>query len=173
LVSYGWTMKTHPVLALTAASILLTGSAAFAVNSQVLNGSPSGSTAPANSAIPTQSETDGGPASPVSKPRLAATEDAGPGSSSAPAALVGAEPNRGPASPAAPPPAEERTAAPLAAPGPKPSRSTEPADDHGGRGEQEPGDDKRSGNDDGGSHDNGRSHGGQELGDDKQSGSDD
>ena len=142
-------MKTNTVLVLSATSILLTGSAAFAVNSQPLNGSPAGTSAPANSAITVQGETTAGSASPTPTPSpAAAAEDASTGSSSQPAALGSAEPNRGPSTSAVPSPAEDRTGARLVAPEPVPSRSIKPNDDHGGHGEQEPGDDSHSGNDD-------------------------
>ncbi|CAI3796992.1 hypothetical protein NKCBBBOE_01716 [Pseudarthrobacter sp. MM222] len=164
-------MKANTVLILAAASILLTGSAAVAVNTQTLNSTPVGSSVPANIAILTQSETTAGSASPASTPSPSASEDAVPGSSSQPATGAGTGPSSGRPAPAVPSLADDRTAASLASAAPEPSRSIEANDDHGGHGEPEPGDDKHSGNDD----DRGRSggHGEPEPGDDKHSGNDD
>ncbi|MDQ0821344.1 hypothetical protein QFZ79_003719 [Arthrobacter sp. V4I6] len=149
-------MKTNTVLILTAASILLAGSTALAVNSQTVNSPPAGGFVPADTVFLPQSSTTAGTASPVSTPSptstpgRSATEDASPGSSPKSIAPV----------PAGPSLADDGTAALLPAPAPGPSRSIAPNDDHGGHGELEPGDDHGG-------------HGELEPGDDKRSGSDD
>ncbi len=136
-------MKTKTALVLTAAGVLLTGSAALAVNVQTLNGPPAGTT-PANTVLLPQNSTTTPPPH-TSTPTASTVEDRSPASSPSPSASD----ERG--NDAAPSPATgDRTAAPSPAPAPAPvpSRASEPGDDHGGHGEPEPGDDKRSGKDD-------------------------
>jgi hypothetical protein len=125
-------MKANTVLVLRAASVLLSGAAALAVNIQTLNSSPAGSAVPANMVLLPQNATTAGSPAPASTPSPSA-----PAGSSvtdgrpAPGPSVGADPNT----------------VPLLVPAPAPSGSIEPDGDHGGRGELEP-DDKHSGGDD-------------------------
>jgi hypothetical protein len=137
-------MKTKTALVLTAAGVLLTGSAALAVNVQTLNGPPAGTT-PANTVLLPQNSTTT-PPHPASTPTASTVEDRSPASSPNPSTSD----HRGNDDAAPSPATGGRTAAPspAPAPAPAPSRASEPGDDHGGHGEPEPGDDKHSGNDD-------------------------
>lgn len=125
-------MKTKTALVLTAAGVLLTGSAALAVNVQTLNGPPAGTT-PANTVLLPQNSTTT-PPSHTSTPTASTVEDRSPASSPSPSASD----ERG----------NDAAPSPAPAPAPVPSRASEPGDDHGGHGEPEPGDDKHSGKDD-------------------------
>lgn len=122
-------MRTRSALALSVAGILVTGSAALAVNTQTLNNSPAGSTGNANQFLLPQD------------------------SATSPATDAATSPSPGPTSTASATPDDSGTASPsptsTAAPSPSEEpgddnggvRATpEPGDDHGGRGSSEPGD---------------------------------
>ena len=79
-------MKTKTALVLTAAGVLLTGSAALAVNVQTLNGPPAGTT-PANTVLLPQNSTTATSPSPASTPTTSTVEDRRPASSQSPSAI--------------------------------------------------------------------------------------
>src|SRR4249919_129489 len=116
-------MKTKTALVLTAAGILLTGSTALAVNVSTLNGSPAGSTTPANFVLLPQNSTTGAPTSPESTPGASPTEDRGPASSPSPSAGDDRGDNNSASS--GPAVSDDRTAVPSLAPVPAPSRTNE------------------------------------------------
>ena len=70
-------MKTKTALVLTAAGVLLTGSAALAVNVQTLNGPPAGTT-PANTVLLPQNSTTT-PPHPASTPTASTVRGPQPG----------------------------------------------------------------------------------------------
>ncbi|MFF2243193.1 hypothetical protein ACFVTM_03290 [Arthrobacter sp. NPDC058130] len=139
-------MKTKTVIVLTTAGILLTGSAALAVNVQTLNGPQPGTSSPANTVLLPQNSTSAAYVSPASTPGPSTVEDRSPVPSPSPSARDDAPHHA--SVPTSPPTTDNRTAAPAIVPAPAPARTNEPGDDHGGHGKSEPGDDKHSGGDD-------------------------
>ncbi|MGO4804296.1 hypothetical protein AB4089_04115 [Arthrobacter sp. 2MCAF15] len=140
-------MKTKTIIVLTTAGILLTGSAALAVNVQTLNGPQPGTTSPANTVLLPQNSTSTTSASPASTPSPSTTvEDRSPAPSPSPSASD--DRSRHTSVPTSPPAPDDQTTARSPVPAPAPTRASEPGDDHGGHGKSEPGDDKHSGSDD-------------------------
>lgn len=126
-------MRTRSALALSVAGILVTGSAALAVNTQTLNNSPAGTTGNANQFLLPQDSA----ISPATSPAPEATA-----SSPSPTSTASATPD------------DNRTASPLPTSAATPPsddaeddkgglrETPEPGDDSGGQGTPEPGDDK-------------------------------
>jgi hypothetical protein len=130
-------MRTRSALALSVAGILVTGSAALAVNTQTLNNSPGGSTGNANQFL----LPPGSAASPATSPAPDTSPSPSPTStaSATPDDNRAATPSPSPTSSAAPSPSDDPDE-----PGDDNGgirETPEPGDDHGGHGTSEPGDD--------------------------------
>lgn len=147
--AYSGPMKTRGAVALAVAGILVTGSAAFAVNTGTLNNSRPGTTGDANKVLLPDVPAAGTPAAPLDP---TPTDVGGPGtpSPSPPAGNTGGVPGAAPSDQAAAP--VDRAAAPgPTGSGPAPVPGTapvpggvpvQPTDDKGGlRKAPEPGDD--------------------------------
>lgn len=131
-------MKTKTALVLATAGVLLTGSAALAVNTLTLNTSPAGRTVPANGVLLPQNSTTAAPL---------VSDIPSPASPDSPAATPSTSDDTLHTEDARHSGTDDPGTVPSLAPAPAPARSLEPGDDHSGRGESEPGH-KHSGKDD-------------------------